>query len=297
MLVAFDLPGRSDAASPGPATASLRVVSAGYLEALGLRLVEGRALADGDRAGTRPVILVNETFARTYFPGARLVGRELPVFRQPSEVVGIVGDVRHAGLNAEPQPEVYVSYRQSEQLRSAATYLVVRTRADPMALVPALGAAVRSIDPDIPLESVMTMEARVSASVAQPRFDAAIVVGFGGLALILAVVGVYGVLSFSVLQRRREIGVRMAVGAGAGDVRRLVMRQGGMLVVAGLAIGLIAAALSSRLLGALLFGVTARDPAVFIGVAALLGAVGLVACYLPARRAARTNLLEALRQD
>ncbi len=297
MLVAFDLPGRPDAADQPPATASLRVVSAGYLEALGLRLVAGRALAESDRAGSRPVILINEAFARTYFPGTRLVGRELPVFREPSEVIGIVGDVRHAGLDTEPQPEVYVSYRQSTQLRSAGTYLVVRAAADPMALVPALRAAVQAIDPDVPLESVMTMDARLATSVAQPRFYATILLGFAGLALLLAVVGVYGVLSFSVLQRRREIGVRMAVGAGAGDVLRLVMRQGGLLVLAGLAIGLVAAALGSRALTALLFGISARDPGVFAGVAVLLGAVGLLACYLPARRAARTNLLDALRQD
>jgi predicted permease len=297
MLVAFDLPGRADAGDGPPATASLRVVSAGYFAALGLRIVEGRPLAGTDRAGTRPVILVNETFVRTYFPGTRLVGRELPVFREPSEVVGVVGDVKHAGLDTAPQPEVYVSYRQSRQLRAAGAYLVVRSEADPMALVPALRTAVQSIDPDIPLESVMTMDARLAASVSQPRFYAALLVGFAGLALTLAVVGVYGVLSFSVLQRRREIGVRMAVGASATDVLGLVLRQGGRLVLAGLALGLAAAAIGSRALHALLFGVEPRDPAVFAAVAAILGAVGLLACYLPARRAARTSVLEALRQE
>ena len=295
MMVAFDLPGRG--ADAGPATASLRVVSAGYLEAMRLRLIAGRPLAASDNGGSRPVVVVNEAFVRTYFPGERLIGRELPVFREPSEVVGIVGDVRHAGLDSAPQPEVYVTYRQSEQMRAAGAYLVVRSRRDPMALVPALRSAVRSIDPDIPLESVMSMEARLSASVAQPRFYAVLLGGFAALALALAVVGVYGVLSYSVRQRRREIGVRMAVGADAGDVLRLVMRQGAAMIAVGLALGLGAALLASRVLTTLLFGVTARDPVVFAAVAVLLGAVGLLACYLPARGASRIDPLDALRSN
>jgi putative ABC transport system permease protein len=295
MMVAFDLPHRG--ADAGPATANLRIVSAGYLEAMGLRLVDGRALADSDRAGSQPVVLVNESFARAYFPGERLVGRALHVFRQPAEVVGVVGDVRHAGLDSAPQPEVYVTYRQSEQMRSPGVYLVLRTTTDPTALVPALRSVVRSIDPDIPLESVMTMEARLSASVAQPRFYAVLLGGFAALALALAVVGVYGVLSYSVRQRRREIGVRMAVGANTGDVLRLVMRQGAVMIAAGLSVGLAAALLASRILTTLLFGVTARDPAVFVAAALLLGAVGLLACYLPARGASRIDPLEVLRTE
>jgi putative ABC transport system permease protein len=297
MLVAFGLPERPPAAGQGPPTASVRIVSAGYFRAMGLRLVEGRALAETDRTGSRPVVLVNESFARTYFPGERLVGRELPIFRQPSEVVGIVADVRHAGLDAEPRPEVYVTYHQSEQFRAAGAYLVVRSRTDPTSLVPALRAAVRATDPDIPLESVMTMEARLAASVAQPRFFAALLALFGAIAMTLAAVGVYGVLSYSVLQRRREIGVRMAMGAEPGAVRRLLVGQGAVLVAVGLALGLGAAALASRALTTLLFGVTARDPGVFAGVAAVVGAIAIAACYVPARRAALVDPLEALRYE
>lgn len=155
--------------------------------------------------------------------------------------------------------------------------------------LPALRAAVRSLDPELPLENVMTMEARLSASVAQPRFYAALLTAFAGLAVALAVVGVYGVLSYGVLQRRREIGVRMAVGADAGAVLRLVMRQGATMSAAGLAIGFAASLLATQALTAFLFGVTPRDPAVFVGVLITLGAVGLLACYLPARRAARID--------
>lgn len=294
MMVAFNLPGRPPTGQ-GPPTASVRIVSPGYSRAMGLRVIDGRPLSEIDRSGGRPVILVNERFVQTYFPGERLVGRELPVFKKPSEVVGIVADVRHTGLDTEPQPEVYVTYHQSEQMRAGGAYLVVRTTADPTSLAPALRAAVRSIDPDIPLEGVMTMDARLSASVAQPRFYAVLLAGFAALAVTLAAVGVYGVLSYSVQQRTREIGVRMAVGADAGDVLRLVFGQGAVLVAIGLACGLGAALPVTRALTTLLFGVTARDPTVFAGVAVLLGAVALAACYVPARRAARVDPLVALR--
>jgi putative ABC transport system permease protein len=296
-MVAFNLPNRPPTADQRLPYANLRIVSAGYVRAMGLRLVEGRMLADTDRAGSRPVVLVNESFARTYFPGEQLVGRELPVFRQPSEVVGIVGDVRHAGLDTEPQPEVYVTYHQSDQIRSPGAYLVLRSKTDSIAVVPALRAAIRSIDPDIPLESVLTMEARLAASVAQPRFYAALLGLFAALAVTLAGVGIYGVLSYSVLQRRREIGVRMAVGAEPGAVLRLVLSQGAVLVAIGLVIGLGAAALLSRAMTTLLFGVTPGDPAVFAGVATLVGAIALTACYVPARRAAQVDPLEALRYE
>lgn len=295
MMVGFDLPSRGTDA--GPATAGIRIVSPGYLAAMGLRLLEGRFLADSDRSGSRPVVVVNEAFVRTYFPGESLIGRELPLSRTPSEVVGIVGDVRHTGLDSTPQPEVYVAYRQSDQVRASAAYLVVRVRRDPLALVPALRAVVRSIDPDIPLENVMTMEARLSASVAQPRFYAVLLGGFAALALALAIVGVYGVLAYSVRQRRREIGVRMAVGADAENIVRLVMRQGAAMIATGLAVGLLAAFLTSQAVSTLLFGVTARDPMVFATAVVVLGCVGLLACYLPARNAARIDPLEVLRGE
>ena len=297
MVVAFDLPNRPPTADQGPATAAVRPVSPGYLRAMGLRLVDGRWLTDADARGERRVILVNESFVRTYLPGEKVVGRELPVFDRPSEVIGIVGDVRHAGLDAEPQPEVYVSHRHSETVRSMGVFMVIRTSGDPTAVVPALRAAVKSVDPNVPLDSVMTMEARLSASVARPRFYAMLLVAFATLALTLASVGVYGILSYSVSQRRREIGVRMAVGAEARDVLRLVLGQGAGAVAVGLVLGLGAAAVAARALSGLLFGVTARDPAVFAGVTVLLGSIALVACYVPAHRAARVDPLEALREE
>jgi len=297
MVVAFDLPNRPPTADQGPATAAVRTVSPGYLRAMGLRLVDGRWLTDADARGERRVIVVNESFVRTYLPGEKIVGRELPVFDRPSEVIGIVGDVRHAGLDAEPQPEVYVSHRHSETARSTGVFIVIRTSGDPTAVVPALRAAVKFVDPNVPLESVMPMEARLSASVARPRFYAMLLAAFATLALTLASVGVYGILSYSVSQRRREIGVRMAMGAEARDVLRLVLGQGAGAVAVGLLLGLGAAAVAARALSGLLFGVTARDPAVFAGVTVLLGSIALVACYVPAHRAARVDPLEALREE
>jgi ABC-type antimicrobial peptide transport system permease subunit len=192
---------------------------------------------------------------------------------------------------------VYVSHRHSEAVRSPDLFIVIRTNGDPTAVVPALRAAVKSVDLNVPLESVMTMEARLSASVARPRFYAMLLAAFAALAVTLAAVGIYGVLSYGVSQRRREIGVRMAVGAEAHDVLRLVLGQGAGVVAVGLVLGLGAAAVAARAVSGLLFGVTARDPAVFAGVAVLLGSIALVACYIPARRAARVDPLEALREE
>ncbi|HXH07528.1 MAG TPA: ABC transporter permease [Vicinamibacterales bacterium] len=295
MVVSFDLPGRDP--SQGPATASVRIVTADYLRATGLRLLEGRWLADTDRAGSRPVMVVNRAFVRAYGGGERLVGRSWRVFRQPHEIVGVVGDVRHAGLDADPVPEVYVTYAQSADIPARGTFIVLRARRDPLGLVPVLREAVRSLDPELPLENVATMEARLEASVARPRFYAALVGALAVLAGLVACTGVYGVFAQIVAQRRREFGVRLALGADRGDILRLVLLRGLAVVAAGLSLGLLAAAGTMRLLRGLLFGVTAGDPSVYAAVALLLGVLALAACYAPARRAARVQPADVLRQE
>ena len=286
-----------------PPRASLRIVSPGFFDAMGIALREGRAIGDEDRAGTTPVVVVNEALARQYFDG-RALGRHLNDFLGGGafEIVGVAGDVRSAGLDSEAQPEAFVSYRQIPDMMTMAfagfgVTIVGRTEGDPLALVAPLRREVLASDPELPLDDVKTMAARLSASVAEPRFYAAIIGTFAALALVLAVVGIYGVLSYTVSQRHREIGVRMALGARRPDIVRLVLRQGLTLVGIGLVLGLAGSVGVTRFLKTLLFGITATDPTTFVGISALVVLVALAACYLPARRATRVDPMQALRYE
>jgi predicted permease len=279
--------------------ASLRIVSSGYAEAMGLHLVEGRFFSARDTETTSPVVVVNESAARQYFDG-HAVGSRVQLFGPaPLEVVGEVGDVRHTGLDAAPQPEMYLLASQVPgQMPMAGpggTTVVVRSAGDPLTVAPFLRQAVLDLDHDIPLDNVMTMEARVSASVAGPRFYAVLLGTFALLALMLASVGLYGVLAYNVTQRHREIGVRMALGAERRDVLRLVVRQGLLLTFVGVAIGIAGALGATRFLETLLFGVTPNDPATYLGICALLVGVAMLACWVPARRASRVDPMAALR--
>ena len=220
---------------------------------------------------------------------------------QPMEVVGVVGDVRHTGLDAEPQPEAYALSRQlppnARFGRVGTTALVVRTSGDPLRVVPFLRRAVMDVDHDVPLDNVMTMEARLSASVAAPRFYALLLGLFALMALLLAAIGIYGVLSYNVSQRHREIGVRMALGAAGRDILSLVLGQGLTLAVVGVAIGVAGAFATTRFLRTLLFGITVTDPVTYAGITVLLTGVALLACWIPARRAIRVDPMTALRYE
>jgi predicted permease len=276
----------------------MRVVSGGYFGAMAISLLEGRVLSDDD-VGRRPEpIVVNREFVRRYFGGAPAVGRVVgqhPVFY---EVVGIVENVRHAGLHAEAEPEYYVDLRNTALAATVRPYFVVRTRADPAGLAPTIRAVVRQLDAELGVDLNLTpMADIVSESVGRPRFQMALLSAFATMALILAAIGVYGVMAYSVEQRTREIGVRVALGAAAGDVMRLVLRQGLAITGAGMAIGLGVAAAVTRLLDAMLFGLTPLDPLTFVVGPFTLGAVATIAAYLPARRAAQVDPIVALRCD
>jgi predicted permease len=291
--VTFDVAGRE--AQPGEDVQPF-TVSGGYFRAMGVPLVRGRTFTDTDAAGAPRVAVINAEAARRFWPGRDPIGARITTgdSTEYMTVVGVVADVRQEGMSAKPYPQLYGVAAQNPD---RAMYVVVRTSGDPTALAGAVRRAVAALDPQLPVYNVATMEERVARSVARPRVTATLVAIFGISALALAAFGIYGVVAFSVAQRTRELGVRLAVGARAGDVVQLVVRQGMRPAVAGVAAGLVVAAGGARLIGGLLYGVGAADPATFVGVAVFLTCVALAATWLPARRATRVSPLEALRSD
>jgi putative ABC transport system permease protein len=300
MLLIFAVEGRPAPPPNQEPAASVRSVTPGALEALGIPLRRGRLLTDRDDASAPPVLLVNEAMAAQIWPhqdplGQRITfgGAKNPQARWYT-VVGVVGNVRHEALNQAPGPEVYWPQLQNPL---AGPYLVLRGRGDPARFAAPVRAAVADVDPDLPLNKVAPMTDLVAASLAQSRFKAVLLALFGGLALVLAVVGVYGVVSYSVAQRAHEIGIRMALGAQGSQVLGLVIRQGMTQVLIGLALGLAGAWYASRFLAGQIYGLSATDPLTFVAVPLGLAAVALAANYLPARRATRVDPLDALRQE
>ena len=271
--------------------AKYRPASAGYFETIGIPLLRGRGFNSADNADGSLVVVINESMARRYWSQQNPVGQRLQ-FGLPKwrTVIGVVGDVRHEGLDAETRPEMYVPFAQAPN-NEARTTIVIRTVVDPGAATIALRKAVSAIDAAVPLDQVETMEQRVSASVGQPRFRTALVAAFSILALVIASIGIYGVMNYLVIQRTREFGIRLAVGATKGDVLRLVLGRAAGLIVGGLCLGLLGSAVLARLITSLLYGVTPLDPVTF----AALSTVALFASYIPARRATRVDPMVALR--
>jgi putative ABC transport system permease protein len=275
------------------------VVMPGYFAAMNIPILRGRVFDDRDKAAQKPhLVVINQTVARQFYPGENPIGKSLDVQwghqNAPYEIAGVVGDVRQKALDANPRAGVFISNLQEP---SGPSNLVVRTHGDPKMLAQAIQREIHSINRDVPISGVRTMDEDVSSSVATPRFNTILLGVFAALALVLAAVGIFGVISYSVAQRTQELGIRRALGADSWSVMRLVLMQGLGLAGIGLVVGLAGAFAVTRLLGSLLFEVTATDPVTFSAVAAILVVVALVASYLPARRAATVDPMVALRWE
>ncbi len=289
------------ASEPAMARALSYVVTPGYAEALGLRKIEGRLIEPRDSTSAIQTMVVNESFAKSYLnDGQPIAGRRYQgLMAEPNvttEIVGVVSSVLKDGLDREPRPEMYFVHSKARGITREIN-LVIRTHGDPGAMVATLRSIVRDVDPTAALGEAGPLASRVAASVAQPRFATAILAAFAALALALAATGLYGVLTYSVSQRRREIGIRSALGATRANVIALVVRQGLAATVVGLVLGVIASALVTRALQPLLFGITPLDLPSFSVMPAILLAVALVACFVPARRAAATDPAITLRSE
>jgi putative ABC transport system permease protein len=280
--------------------ANNRVVTPGYFEAMRIPLRRGRLFNNGDGQDAPMVAIINETLERKFWPNQDAIGKRFK-FGTPEDktavrrIVGVVADVRQMRLNEPAHQEMYFPYWQAKDNWMVPRDLTVRTSGDPLSLASAVRQAVWSIDRDQPISNVMTLDELLDQEVAQRRVQAALLGSLAALALILACVGIYGVLSYLVTQRAQEIGIRVALGANAADVFRTVAGQGMALAAIGIVAGAAAALALSRLLGSMLFGVLATDPITYAGAVALFAAVALLACYFPARRAARVDPMVALR--
>ena len=288
---------------PGP-WGDVRIVSPGFFDTMRIPMLQGRTLGDQDRDGTPLVAVIDEEFVRRYWPNENPLGKRFS-FGPPDdavdttanewiEVVGVVGHTAHEGLDAEKRLQLYLSYRQAP---AAFLAVAVRTAGRPERTVNALRQAVRSVDPDLPLSNVRTMDELIEQSVGQRKLSMMLLSLFSGIALMLASVGIYGVMSYSVTQRARELGVRIALGARRADVLRLVLRQGMTLSLLGIAIGVGAALVLTRVIESQLFGVRASDPLTFVSVALLLGGTALAANLIPAVRAMRVDPAVVLREE
>jgi putative ABC transport system permease protein len=302
-LLHFNIYGRPPKTPNDYIAAGYRAVTANYFETLSVPLLQGRFLTPADKEKTPAVVVINATMAKTYFAGENPLGKRMQIGATPEsevpwmEVVGVVGDVTQ-GLGLEPKSEMYLPYRQADQVLPVFQLSVVlRTAGDPHQQAAALRSALAEIDPNQPLVKVRTMEDNMAATVAQPRFRTWLIGIFAGLALMLAAVGIYGVMSYSVTQRTSEIGIRITLGAQSVDVFRIVLGEGLRFALIGVAVGVAGGLVLIRLLSTFLYGVSATDPLTFFGVAILLIAVSVAACFFPARRATRVDPIEALRYE
>jgi putative ABC transport system permease protein len=297
--ISFQIEGRPVARKDEP-SGDLFVVDNGYFQTMGIPLIKGRDFNQFDEQKSSPVIIVTETLARQYFPGEDPLGKRIhpgisTIEGQKSvmrEIVGVVGDVRNRGLNVEPRAAYYLPHTQVPFTQMIG---VVKTTTDPKSIISAVTKEVAAMDKDVPLFAVKTMDEYLATSVAAPRFNTTLLSIFATVALVLTIVGLYGVMSYSVAQRTSEIGIRLALGAQTSDVLKMIVKQGITLVALGLSIGLLGALALMKVVAGLLFGVNTRDPLTFAVVALLLATIALLACLVPAWHATKVDPMEALR--
>jgi putative ABC transport system permease protein len=299
--------GRSPSASGQETIASYRVIDPNYFRTMSIPLLRGRYFTEQDNDESHGVVIINQTMARRYWPDENPIGKlikpQFPAANVPWRpattstwlaIVGVVGDVKETGVNAEQSAEIYLPYLQNP---SSLMNLLVRAKSDPLRLVPAMRRQVLAVDGGQPIYNIKTMENVLSQSIATPQVITSLLTIFAAIALLLAAIGVYGVMSYSVAQRTHEVGVRMALGAQQQHVLRMILGHGLRLVLLGVGLGVMVAFVVTRVISNLLFGVSATDPQVFVGVALLLIAVALLATYFPARRALKVDPIVALRES
>ena len=288
--------------------ADRRIVTPGYFESLGATLLKGRLITEADTDKSPPVVVVDEKFARRFWPDGEAVGKRVAVGGGQNnivwgEIVGVIGHIRHYGTNKEGQDRAYFPegreqiYFPHAQNPARTMYVAIHTSTDASSLTNAARNVALSLDKDLPIYEVKTLDQLVSNAVANPRLNLVLMGIFAGVALILATVGIYGVMSYSVTQRTHEIGIRMALGAQATDVLKMVLKQGIALTGVGVVVGLGGALLTTRLMSSLLFGVSATDPVTFAVISLMIAGVALGACFIPARRATKVDPMIALRYE
>ena len=295
----FTIEGRPDDAKYAP-VAEFAAVSPNYFDILKTPVISGRVFSDEDQPNSQRVAIIDQTLANRYWPGQDPLGKHISFNGPPAgqnpwvTIVGVVGDMKSDGFEAPLAPHIYLPVFQGPPYASV---LFLKTNSNPGALSDQIRSEVQSIDSNLPLFSVRTMDEVIARSMAQRRFALEILAVFAGVALLLAAIGIYGVMSYAFSRRVHELGIRIALGAQRVDILRMALSEGMRLILFGLIVGVIGATILTRFLRTLLFNVTATDPLVFVSIATLLAAVALLACYIPARRATRVDPLVALREE